>query len=195
MVLYVLVAVSSLGAVGAGPLAEATRQTGAPLEEVARSLSIPGLPGLVTLGATVAMLGVILNLILGLSRVALAMGRRGDLPRSFASVRADGRAPVPATVLVSAIVLGLVLVGDIRTTWTFSAFAVLVYYAITNLAALRLPEESRSFPRALSYAGLAGCLFLALWIEAPVALAGIVLVVTGVAWHSVARRHASRLQV
>jgi APA family basic amino acid/polyamine antiporter len=31
---------------------------------------------------------VLLNLVLGLSRVALAMGRRGDLPRVFAGVSA-----------------------------------------------------------------------------------------------------------
>jgi amino acid transporter len=32
----------------------------------------------------------------------------------------------------------LALLGDVKTTWSFSAFTVLIYYAITNLAALRL---------------------------------------------------------
>lgn len=40
--------------------------------------------GVIVLGGIVAMCGVILNLVLGVSRVVLAMGRRGDLPRSLA---------------------------------------------------------------------------------------------------------------
>ena len=41
---------------------------------------------LIAIGAMTAMLGVLLNLLLGLSRVALAMGRRGDLPARLAHV-------------------------------------------------------------------------------------------------------------
>ncbi len=42
------------------------------------------------MGAITAMLGVTLNLILGLSRVVLAMGRRADMPGLFANVDASG---------------------------------------------------------------------------------------------------------
>ncbi len=41
----------------------------------------------------------------------------------------------------------LALVGSVKFTWLFSAFTVLVYYAITNLAGLRLPPDQRRFPR------------------------------------------------
>ena len=37
---------------------------------------------ILTAGAGLALLSVLLNLLLGLSRVALAMGRRGDLPEA-----------------------------------------------------------------------------------------------------------------
>jgi len=52
----------------------------APLEIAARSFGIPGSAQILGLGAIAAMLGVLLNLILGLSRVLLAMGRRRDMP-------------------------------------------------------------------------------------------------------------------
>ena len=46
---------------------------------------IGGVPAqIVEIGAIVAMLGVLLNLVLGLSRVWLAMGRRRDMPAGLA---------------------------------------------------------------------------------------------------------------
>jgi APA family basic amino acid/polyamine antiporter len=56
----------------------------------------------------------------------------------------------------------LVLIGDVKTTWTFSAFTVLIYYGLTNLAALRLPKKDQRFPRWIAALGLFGCLLLAL---------------------------------
>jgi APA family basic amino acid/polyamine antiporter len=43
-----------------------------------------------------------------------------------------------------------------------SACSVLVYYAIVNLAALRLPADRRRWPRWTAYLGLVLCLGLAL---------------------------------
>jgi APA family basic amino acid/polyamine antiporter len=40
---------------------------------------------------------------------------------------------------MGAVIAGLALLGNVKTTWSFSAFTVLIYYAITNLAALRMP--------------------------------------------------------
>jgi basic amino acid/polyamine antiporter, APA family len=59
----------------------------------------------------------------------------------------------------------LVLTGDVATTWSFSAFSVLVYYGITNLAALRLPDHRRLYPRWVPACGLVGCLLLAFQVE------------------------------
>src|SRR5690606_27550033 len=120
-------------------------------------------------GAVTAMLGVLLNLVLGLSRVLLAMGRRGDAPRAFGRLDSAGTTPTAAVVAVGVMVALLVLVGDVRTTWSFSAFTVLVYYAVTNLAALALPAGARLFPRWVAALGLASCLGLAFferWVAA-----------------------------
>ena len=154
-----------------------------PLEIVARSLDAPLLPQLIAVGAITAMLGVLLNLMIGLSRVVLAMGRQGDLPPRFARIGEDGRAPTSAVVLVGFAVGALALVGSIETTWAFSAFTVLIYYAVTNLAALRLPPEARLYPRWVAVAGLGACLFLAFWVPVDIWLAGLALIAAGLGWH------------
>ncbi len=140
----------------------------------------------VGLAGITAMLGVLLNLILGLSRVLLAMGRRRDVPGLFANVNTSGTTPVPAVIGVGLLIAGLTLIGDIKTTWSFSAFTVLIYYGITNLAALRLPVENRLYPRVFAYAGLGGCFFLAWWVEPAVWLVGCGLIVLGLVWHALA---------
>ncbi|MEE2879722.1 MAG: amino acid permease, partial [Pseudomonadota bacterium] len=154
---YILVAVAAIGAVGAAALSGSAGTEATPIETAARALGVSGLGMLVALGAVTAMLGVLLNLILGLSRVALAMGRRNDLPTIFAGLTAKGL-PRAAILLVGGIIGALALIGDVKTVWSFSALTVLIYYAITNLAALQLPAAERLYPRWISLAGLAGCL-------------------------------------
>ena len=185
--LYVAVALVAVAAVGAGALGSMTTAE-APLEQVARRFALPGAGWIVSTGAMAAMLGVLLNLILGLSRVLLAMGRRGDMPVAVSRLNADRTTPYVAVAVVGAIVLALTLIGNVRTTWSFSAFTVLIYYAITNLAALRLPDENRLYPKWIAWVGLVACLFLAFWVERNVWLAGLGLLAVGLIWHRVATR-------
>jgi APA family basic amino acid/polyamine antiporter len=145
------------------------------------------LVALISLAAVTAMLGVLLNLILGLSRVWLAMGRRGDMPRILARVNEKTSTPVPATILSGGVIALLVLVGDVRTTWSFSAFTVLIYYAITNWAALKLAPEHRRFPRFLAWIGLFACLSLAWFVDMKVWIAGTILIAIGLVWHRLRR--------
>jgi APA family basic amino acid/polyamine antiporter len=183
LALYALVLAVAIGAVGAGALAEATRAA-APLEAVAERLPWRQVRYLVALGAITAMLGVLLNLVLGLSRVVLAMARRGDLPPGLARVDARHASPRRAVAVTGLAIAGLTLLGSIRTTWSFSAFTVLLYYAITNLAALRLPAEHRRYPRWVSVLGLLACLGLAFWVDPKIWLVGLGLVAAGLIWRS-----------
>jgi len=189
--LYIMVSVGGIGAYGAEALGEATRAQAAPLETVLRDLHHPTAATVVAVGAMTAMLGVLLNLILGLSRVALAMGRRNDLPNAFARIDRSGSTPTVAVIGVGVLVTALTLAGDVKLTWSFSAFTVLVYYAITNLAALRLPRHDRLYPRWISVIGLFACLFLAWWVEPKVWLAGLGAIAIGLVWHRT-RQHLSR---
>lgn len=188
MLLYGAVSLVAVGNVGAETFATMTVDSSAPLELVAAGFGIPGGATILALGAVTAMLSVLLNLILGLSRVLMAMGRRRDMPPVVARISKVGQTPEVAVVTVGVLIAVLVLIGDIRVTWSFSAFTVLVYYAITNLAALNLPDDKRRFPRAVSMLGLASCLFLAFWVQPGVWVTGLVLILVGIGWRWIVRK-------
>jgi APA family basic amino acid/polyamine antiporter len=188
MALYVAVVAVAIGAVGADALAGATEQAAAPLEIVAREFAVPQVSHLVAIGAVTAMGGVLLNLLLGLSRVLLAMGRRGDMPSALSVVDAHGASPRRAVIVTGAGIAVLTLLGSVETTWSFSAFTVLIYYGLTNLAALRVPARQRRYPRAVPAFGLAGCFGLAFWVEPPIWIAGLILIAVGLAWRVFAQR-------
>lgn len=191
MLLYIAVATVGVGAVGADVLGNAATAHAAPLEVAARQFAMPGLAQLLAVGAVTAMLGVLLNLLLGLSRVLLAMGRRQDMPPLVARINRAGTTPYVAVIVVGVIIGALTLIGNVKTTWTFSAFTVLIYYALTNLAALRLPPQARLFPRWIAWVGLFACLFLAFWVEIQIWLLGLGLLGVGLLWHFVAQRRQS----
>lgn len=189
--LYISLALVAVAASGAEALSAMTGATAAPLETAAATASGPVLAWIVGLGAVTAMLGVLLNLLLGLSRVVLAMARRGDAPRFLARVGGDSSVPGAAVWAVGIAIAALALLGNVKTTWSFSAFTVLVYYAINNLAALRLPEADRLYPRFWAVGGLAACLFLAFWVDRAVWASGLALLGAGLAGHIVRRRFFS----
>ena len=183
---YLTVTAAAIATVGAGALATIARDGGAPLERAALVAGGVPLQLAIASAAIFATVGVLLNLLLGLSRVVLAMGRRGDLPRRLARVGRSG--PVGAVVAAGVLVGGLVLVGDVRTTWSFSAVTVLLYYAITNVAALRLPPAARRYPRWIAVVGLIGCVALGAAIDRSVLVPAAVVTAAGLIWFGVAAR-------
>jgi APA family basic amino acid/polyamine antiporter len=193
MLLYMAVAVVGIGAVGAESLSAATGEAAAPLVVAARNFGVPGSSQVLAVGAITAMLGVLLNLILGLSRVLLAMARRKDMPGSMARLN-QARTPSSAVLLVGMAIACFVLIGNVKTTWSFSAFTVLIYYALTNLSALRLPEEGRLYPRWVAWIGLGNSLFLAFWVEQPIWLVGLGLILGGLIWRTVFQVVVARLR-
>jgi len=188
MLLYIGVVVVGIGSVGAQTLGTVTSEQVAPLEIAARSFNIPGSGLILAVGAVTATLGVLLNLILGLSRVLFAMGRRRDMPKFVARMNSSRTTPYIAVLIMGSAIACLVLIGDVRTTWSFSAFAVLIYYAITDLSALQIPDEDRLYPKWIAWIGLAACLFLAFWVEQQIWLVGVSLIITGLIWKTVIRK-------
>jgi APA family basic amino acid/polyamine antiporter len=186
---YLAVAVAAVGSVGAETLGKMTRDTAAPLESVLQLIGRVEAARWVSLGALAAMLGVLLNLLQGLSRVLLAMGREGDMPEGFA--RLHGGNPRTAVIGVGVLISLLAAVGDIRLSWSFSAFTVLIYYALTNLSALQLPQRDRRYPRGFAWAGLAGCLLLAFQVDRRAWLAGTALIAAGLLIRSMKNRWLS----
>ncbi len=91
-------------------------------------------------------------------------------------------------MVVGVIIASLAAIGSVKTTWSFSAFTVLIYYALTNLAALRLPRADRLYSPLFAWGGLAGCVFLAFWIEWRIWAVGTGLIGVGLAWRAVAAK-------
>jgi basic amino acid/polyamine antiporter, APA family len=187
MLLYLSVAFVGIGSVGSETLGQVTSEQVAPLEIAARSFNVPGSGLVLAIGAVTATLGVLLNLILGLSRVLFAMGRRRDMPGIVARVNESNSTPYMAVIVMGCAIAGLVLIGDVRTTWSFSAFSVLIYYALTDLSALQIPDGERLYPKWIAWIGLLACVFLAFWVEQQIWLVGIGLIVAGLIWKIVVR--------
>ncbi|MGV8845059.1 APC family permease [Tessaracoccus sp.] len=166
LVVYLVVAVTALAAVPVSDLAG----SGAPLRAVVEAGRFPRLVPVVGVGAGIAALGVLLNLVPGISRTAMAMARDRELPAWFAHVDVVRSIPLRAELTVSAVVIGLILVLDLRNAIAISGVAVLTYYAITNVSALTLPPEHRRWPRTVAVAGLIGCVVLVATLP-PVAIA------------------------
>lgn len=178
ILLYLAIAAVCLLAVDGSVLAEAAESNAAPLETVATCLGIEAIARWLSIGAMTAMLSVLLSAILGLSRILLAMGRRGDMPGWMAKLNAAGTTPYWSVLVASGAIAATLLIGDIKLAWSFSAFTALIRSAITNLSALRMNEQERMFPVELAWIGLASCLFLAFWVEWQSLLMG--LTITGV---------------
>ncbi|MAT04085.1 MAG: amino acid permease [Acidimicrobiaceae bacterium] len=175
LAVYAVVGVTALAVVDADLLA----LTDAPLRLVADAGDLP-VGGLVRVGAGIAALGVLLNLIPGVSRTTLAMARNRELPGWFAHVDTKRSLPVRAELTVAAVVIGLVVFLELRSAIAVSGVAVLTYYAITNAAALTLTPEQRRWPRPIAILGLLGCVVLIAALPWRAVLTGAVVLLLGV---------------
>lgn len=179
LVVYATVAVSAL--LAAGPDALARSQ--APLDTAVRAGSLDVLAPAVRVGGTVASLGVLLSLIVGVSRTAFAMAANGELPRWLDAVHPTHRVPHRAELAVGALVAVVVLVADLRGAIGFSSFAVLTYYAIANASAWTLPAAQRRWPRPIAGLGVVGCVALAFTLPRQSVIGGgIVLAMGALLW-------------
>ncbi|RCV48487.1 APC family permease [Marinitenerispora sediminis] len=188
LAVYLLVCGTVLAVLGPRALAAST----APLADAVAAAGWPQLTPLVAAGAALACLGALLSLSLGVSRTVLALAQDGHLPRALTGLHPRHGVPHRAALAVGAVVAVLVLVLDVRAAVGFSAFGVLVYYAVANASALRLgPREGRP-PLLVPVVGLAGCVVLALSLPLPLVLGGAAMVGAGVlVW--LARRGLARV--
>jgi APA family basic amino acid/polyamine antiporter len=176
LAVYLVVGVTALAVVPATGLAATT----APLQLVVESGQLDALAPFVDVGAGIAALGVLLNLIPGVSRVTLAMAREHELPHWFAHI--DGRRSLPlrAELTVAVIVILLLVVLDLRSAIGISGVAVLTYYAVTNAAALTLRRDQRRWPPAIAVVGLIGCVVLVASLPPSAIATGAIVLAIGV---------------
>ncbi len=180
MALYAVVAVTALLVLGSAALGDST----APLVDVVRQAGVAGLAPVVRIAAGIAALGALLTLILGVSRTMLAMARDRHLPHVLATVHPRYSVPRRAEIVVGLIVSVLVVTVDVRGAIGFSAFTVLVYYAVANASAWSLagrfdtPHDVR-VARFTAASGLVGCLALGFSLSLGTVVAGVGVLVAG----------------
>ena len=175
IILYTLISVVAIGIIGAENMAKST----SPLQEVANALSTPRIKSVITVGASTAMLGVLLSQILGISRMMLAMARRKDLPPVFERIHSRFRVPHVGIIFTGFIILILTLVGSFEFIVRAATFTILLYYSITNIAAIRQPEEDRMYSKIIPILGLIGCLAMAISLPLNVIISGCGLLIVG----------------
>ncbi len=174
-VIYLLVAIALL--VGLGP--ERLAVEPAPLVALVDTGRASAVAVLVRVGAAVAAGAALLTVLIGISRMELAMARRGELPRLLAVVSGRGT-PVRADIAGGLVVVVIAVLAGPAAAIALSACSVLVYYAVINLAALRLTGPHRQWPSWTAWLGLAGCVVLAVLL--PVAQVAITIGVLAIGW-------------
>ena len=175
IVLYMGVSVVATGVVGADELA-ASRS---PLQTAASAMTLPGMMPVIVLGASTAMLGVLLSQILGISRMLFAMGRRGDLPARFEQVNSTTQVPVMGILFTGVVILLITLFGTFEFVVRSATFTILLYYSITNIAAIRQPKTEQIFGKVIPWLGLAGCLLMSVSLPGEVIISGLLLLAVG----------------
>ena len=181
-VLYLAVGVVAVGAIGA----EAMAGTASPLQRAAEAFPFEAMPQVVGVGAITAMLGVLLSQVFAISRMVFAMARRRDLPGLFDHVHGTHGVPDRAVGFAGIVIVGVALLGTLKWVVAAATFTILVYYTITNLAALRMPREQRLYPSWIAAAGLVSCVVLAASLPWGTIAGGLGLLAAGFAVRTLA---------
>jgi len=176
LVVYAAVAVAALAAVGPDALATSP----APLSTVVSVGQWTWAEPVVRVGAAVGSLGVLLSLLVGVSRTTFAMAAERDLPGWLDAVHTERRVPHRAELIVAVAVIAIVAVADVRGAIGFSSFAVLTYYAIANASAWTLDRDERRWPKALAPIGMTGCIVLTVSLPTSSVAGGTAVLALGV---------------
>lgn len=176
-VVYFSVGAALIHSLGTDRLAQSL----APIADMAALAEVAWATVVVRIGAIAACLSALLAMMTGIGRTGLAMARAGDLPRWFAVVDPVRHVPRRAEIALGVLVSGLVLTLDLRGAIGFSSFGVLLYYLITNAAAVTQEREHRRVPRAFGVAGAVGCITLVVTLPPDSLIGGLAVVVFGIA--------------
>jgi APA family basic amino acid/polyamine antiporter len=159
-------------------------QSGSPIADAAKTMGNFTIVAAVSFGALIAIVGVLLTNLIGLSRVAFAMARNGQLPKSIAKVSSRFGTPYIAVLAMSALLIVIAVALDLKQTVAITSFALLSTHLIVNFSAIRLrkkmPESAKfrvRFYPLIPVLGLLSCTILMFslpiesWIVAAVVVA------------------------
>jgi len=180
VVLYALTAFISTGLLDYRLLA----QSDSPIADAAGATGSFALVAAVTFGALIATVSVLLTNLIGLSRVAFAMARNGQLPKSVAKVSSRLGTPYVSILAMGALLTVLAYALDLKQAAAITSFSILSVHLTVNLSAIRLRRkipEARKFRMPfyplIPLLGLLSCIILMFslpqqsWIVAAIAVA------------------------
>jgi APA family basic amino acid/polyamine antiporter len=182
-ILYVLVSVVAVGLIGTPNLA----QSGSPLADAIRVTGSPAAVLLISLGAMIATASVLLTTIMGISRIVFAMARNADLPSFLGRVSARFSTPRYAIWFTGIFMVAAILLADLTLVVAVSTLAMLIFYFIANIAALRIPREHQRYPWVVPVIGAVTCAGLVFFLEINSWVIGITGLAVGIAWYGMRR--------
>ncbi|MEM3566533.1 MAG: amino acid permease [Candidatus Bathyarchaeia archaeon] len=155
-VVYILVGFVAVGLVEASRLAGSNSPLAEAISVTGNSLAVY----IVSAGGLIATASVLLTAVLGVSRMAYAMARRKDLPQALSRLHPKYNTPYLSIWIVGATMMLLVLFVDIARVVAISNFALLFYYMLANVSALRLKMHNRMHPKIVPFLGAISCIAL-----------------------------------
>jgi APA family basic amino acid/polyamine antiporter len=187
-ILYIFVSVIAVGLVGAPALS----RSGSPLADAIRVTGSSPAVLLISTGAMIATASVLLTTIMGISRIVFAMSRKGDLPAFLNRLHPRFNTPHYAIWLSGACMIAAILLADLTLVVAVSTFAMLVFYLIADIAALRIPSDFQKYPRIVPLIGAVSCIALIGFLTINSWLIGCIGLVIGMVYYGIHRQVTMR---
>jgi APA family basic amino acid/polyamine antiporter len=196
VVLYLLVAVAAVSAVGYERLAASP----APFAEIANEYLGGSGSSLFTIIALFATANTVLLMLIASSRLTYGMAKGSSLPPRLSWVHPTRRTPVTAIAGVTLVSLGFLLLGDIRVVAQITNFTLYVTFLVINTAVIALrfrsPQLTRPFRVPLAIAGVPlfpvlgalVCIFFLLQLDLFILSVGALLLIAAAAGSWVMRK-------
>jgi basic amino acid/polyamine antiporter, APA family len=119
---------------------------------------------------------------MGISRIVFSMARSQDLPSLFERIHPRFSTPHYAIAITGAGMIAALLFADLALVVAVSTFAMLLYYLIANIAALRLPREHRKYPPWVPIIGAMSCIGLIVFLSPDSWIIGSIGILMGGIW-------------
>ncbi len=145
--IYMAAGFTSIGVVGADELSS-SQFAAAPFAYVMRSTGFIPAFLVVSIGALAATANVLLIQILGLSRTIYAMSANKQLPEFLSRLHPRFRTPYRAQIVIGALMAVSAFLLSANSVISLTSLGILSYYALINLAALRIQEGKRFLTRS-----------------------------------------------
>ncbi|HEY3363565.1 MAG TPA: amino acid permease [Symbiobacteriaceae bacterium] len=179
-IVYVIVAGTTLGVLGA----RAMGKSDTPLF-LGATEAIAGWGSWVILSsAWILAFSDILGDLMSTSKVGHAMGQEHELPRWLGTVHKQLKSPQAAILFLTIVGLVLVNLVPLRQLVPMASTCTLIWYAITNFAALKVNQDKRLVWPIISWLGIAACIgllfSLPFWIVG--GSLGLIVLLTGIRW-------------